>query len=75
MTDQATPNHDPLSEKLTFADDRINLSDWMPPYLATFLYPGLVRCRQTGRRDYARYHDARGTHRCRPLCGVLLARR
>lgn len=31
MTDQSTPNHDPLSEKLTFADDRIKLSDWLPP--------------------------------------------
>ena len=31
MTNQSTPNHDPLSEKLTFADDRIELSDWMPP--------------------------------------------
>jgi sulfoxide reductase catalytic subunit YedY len=31
MTDQSTPNHDPLSQKLTFADDRIKLSEWLPP--------------------------------------------
>ncbi|HEY9643439.1 MAG TPA: molybdopterin-dependent oxidoreductase [Coleofasciculaceae cyanobacterium] len=31
MTDPSRPKHDPLAEKLTFADDRINLSDWTPP--------------------------------------------
>jgi len=31
MTDPSMPEHDPLAEKLTFADDRIKLSDWTPP--------------------------------------------
>ena len=31
MTDSSSPQHDPLSEKLTFADDRIKLSHWLPP--------------------------------------------
>lgn len=31
MTDPSSPKHDPLSEKLTFADDRLKLSDWIPP--------------------------------------------
>ncbi|NUN67429.1 molybdopterin-dependent oxidoreductase (plasmid) [Pseudanabaena biceps] len=31
MTDSSNPQHDPLAKDLTFADDRLKLSHWLPP--------------------------------------------